>query len=139
MHVGNYYREQVDGKWRGEVDIYPELNQSIGFASALRRECDENVTLASSHQVHFLPVTDDNGDIVRLELEPGIYQTFQQILSDNPAIVADNQFVENTLQSLVETTTYLHRRGIRHLCYSPRTILARKGDHAALLLNHGSY
>lgn len=139
MHVGNYYREQVDGKWRGVVDIFPSLNQSIAFVSGLRKECEENLTLASSHQVHFTPITNEQGDIVRLELEPGVYQSFQQMLSENPAIVASDQFVENTLQSLVDVTTYLHSRGIRHLCYSPSTVLARKGDHAALLLNHGSY
>ena len=27
--VGGYYREQVDGKWRGMVDITPELNGLI--------------------------------------------------------------------------------------------------------------
>lgn len=139
MSVGSYYREQVDGKWRGVVDVRQELNQNIAFASGLRRECVENVTLASAHQVHFSAVTNGNGDIVRLVLEPGIYQPMQQLLSENPAIVADSQFINNTLKSLVDITTYLHSRGIRHLCFSPRTVLARKGDHAALLLNHGSY
>ncbi len=139
MCVGDYYREQVDGKWRGVVDIRPELNMSVVFANALKKECEENPTLANVHQAHFGPVTNDKGDIERLVLEPGIYIPFQQLLTENPAIVANSQFVDDTLTALVGTTTYLHSRGIRHLCFSPRSVLARKGDHAAILLNHGSY
>jgi serine/threonine protein kinase len=39
----------------------------------------------------------------------------------------------------VEVTTYLHSQGIKHVCYSPKSVLVRKGDHAVMLLSHGSF
>lgn len=136
--IGSYYREQVDGKWRGMVDIRAELNDNIVFAKALQQECEKNKTLAHNHQLHFTPV-EENGEVKSLALEFGNYQTYEQLLKDNPAIIATKDFLDNTLKSLVELTSYLHAQGIWHVCYSPRTVFARKGDSAPMLLSHGSF
>lgn len=136
--IGSYYREQVDGKWRGMVDIRPELNDNVVFAKALQQECEKNKTLAHNHQLHFTPV-EENGEVKSLALELGNYQTYEQLLKDNPAIIATKDFLDNTLKSLVELTSYLHAQGIWHVCYSPRTVFARKGDSAPMLLSHGSF
>ena len=136
--IGSYYREQVDGKWRGMVDIRAELNDNIVFAKALQQECEKNKTLAHNHQLHFTPVV-ENGEVKSLALELGNYQTYEQLLKDNPAIIATKDFLDNTLKSLVELTSYLHAQGIWHVCYSPRTVFARKGDSAPMLLSHGSF
>lgn len=136
--IGSYYREQVDGKWRGMVDIRAELNDNIVFAKALQQECEKNKTLAHNHQLHFTPVV-ENGEVRSLSLELGNYQTYEQLLKDNPAIIATKDFLDNTLKSLVELTSYLHAQGIWHVCYSPRTVFARKGDSAPMLLSHGSF
>ena len=137
--IGGFYREQVDGKWRCVVDVRQELNQNIAFSKALQAECERNATLADSHQIHFTPVKNDSGDVERLELELGNYQTIEQLLLDNPAIVADKEFVDHVLESLVEATSYLHSQQLRHVCYSPKTVFVRKGDSKALLLSHGSF
>ena len=139
LPIGGFYREQVDGKWRGVVDIRPELNRNIVFAKALQAECERNKTLTDKHQLHFTPVTDATGDVTRLELELGNYQTFEQLLKDNPAVVAEKGFMDNVLTSLVDATTYLHGQGLRHVCFSPKTVFVRKGDSNALLLTHGSF
>lgn len=136
--IGSYYREQVDGKWRGMVDIRAELNDNIVFAKALQQECEKNKTLAHNHQLHFTPVV-ENGEVKSLALELGNYQTYEQLLKDNPAIIATKDFLDNTLKSLVELTSYLHAQGIWHVCYSPRTVFARKGDSTPMLLSHGSF
>lgn len=136
--IGSYYREQVDGKWRGMVDIRAELNDNVVFAKALQQECEKNKTLAHNHQLHFTPVV-ENGEVRSLALELGNYQTYEQLLKDNPAIIATKDFLDNTLKSLVELTSYLHEQGIWHVCYSPRTVFARKGDSAPMLLSHGSF
>ena len=136
--VGGYYREQVDGKWRGMVDITPELNGNIAFSKGLQEECEKNKTLANNRQIHFTPV-EENGEVRQLQLELGNYQTFEQLLADNPAIVAEKGFIDNLFNSLVDITEYLHQQGIRHVCYSPKTVFARKGDNSALLLSHGSF
>ena len=137
--IGGFYREQVDGKWRCVVDILPEKNQNIAFSKALQAECEKNATLVDKHQIHFTPVKNDQGDVERLELELGNYQTFEQLLIDNPAIVAEKGFMDTVLESLVEATTYLHSQQLRHVCYSPKTVFVRKGDNKAMLLSHGSF
>ena len=137
--IGGFYREQVDGKWRCVVDIHPELNKNIAFSKALQAECEKNTTLVNGHQIHFTPVTNAEGDVERLELELGNYQTIEQLLIDNPAIVAEKGFMDNVLESLVEATTYLHSQQVRHVCFSPKTVFVRKGDSKALLLSHGSF
>ena len=139
LFIGEYHREQVEGKWRNVVDVRPELNSSIAFSSALKTECERNKTLVNRYQLHFTPVVDETGEVTQLELEPGVFFSIEQLLNDNPAIVAEKGFVDNVLQALVDITTYLHRQGIRHVCYSPKTVLVRKGDHAVMLLSHGSF
>ena len=137
--IGGFYREQVDGKWRCVVDIRPELNQNIAFSKALQAECEKNATLVDKHQIHFTAVKNDAGDVERLELELGNYQTFEQLLMDNPAIVAEKGFMDTVMESLVEATSYLHSQQLHHVCYSPKTVFVRKGDSMALLLSHGSF
>ena len=136
--IGGYYREQVDGKWRGVVDIKPELNSNIAFTKALAEECERNKTLANHRQIHFTAVK-EGSEISQLELETGTFLSFEQLLLDNPAVVAQKDFVDNTLSSLVEITTYLHEQGLKQVCYSPRTVFVRKGDNSAMLLSHGSF
>lgn len=136
--IGGYFREQVDGKWRGMVDILPELNQNIAFSKGLKEECEKNKTLANNRQIHFTAVK-EGGEVKQLQLELGNYQTFDQLLKDNPAVVAEKGFLDNVFNSLVDITEYLHQQGIKHVCYSPKTVFARKGDNSALLLSHGSF
>lgn len=139
LPIGEYYRTQVEGKYRAIVKIRPELNNSIVFSAALKKECECNRTLVNRHQLHFTPVVDQNGEIQQLELEPGTFISMEQLLNDNPAAIAENNFIDNTLEALVDVTTYLHGQGIRHICYSPKTVLVRKGDNAVMLLSHGSF
>jgi len=138
MPIGDYYRMQVDGKYRGVVDIHMDLHQNIVFTKALEKECEENRKLMNPHQLHFEPVG-DAAEIAQLEVEMGTYLSFEQLLSDSPAVVAQKDFIDDTLKALVEITNFLHEKGIYHVCYSPRTVFARKGDHAVMLLSHGSY
>jgi len=138
LPIGEYYRMQKDGKYRGFIDIRPELNESVVFVEALKKECERNRRLTNSHQLHFEPVG-EQGDIRQLEVEIGVYQSFDELLRDSPAIVAEKNFLQNTLKELVEITSYLHRQGIMHICYSPHSVLSRKGDHRVMLSSHGSF
>lgn len=136
--IGGYYREQVDGKWRGVVDIREDMTSNIAFCKGLEQECERNATLGGAHQLHFTPVR-QGSDISQLELETGHFQSYEQLLIENPAIVVEKGFLEQTLAGLVEATTYLHQQGIKHVCFSPRTVFARKGDRAVMLLSHGEF
>ena len=139
LPIGEYYRVQIDGKYRAVVDVRQELNSSIVFSGALKTECERNKALVNRHQLHYTPVMDENGEVRQLEVEPGVFLSMEQLLNENPAIVAEKGFVDNTLQALVDITTYLHGQGIKHACYSPKSVLVRKGDHAIMLLSHGSF
>ena len=139
LPIGEYYRIQMDGKYRAVVSIRQELNSSIVFSGALKTECERNKTLVNRYQLHYTPVMNESGEVEQLEVEAGVFLSMEQLLNENPAVVAEKGFIDNTLQALVDITTYLHSQGIRHICYSPKTVMVRKGDHAVMLLSHGSF
>ena len=139
LPIGEYYRVQIDGKFRSVINIRPDLDSSIAFSGALKTECERNKTLANKHQLHYTPVVNEKGEIEQLEVEPGVFLSMEQQLNENPAVVAEKGFIDNTLQALVDITTYLHGQGIQHVCYSPKTVMVRKGDRAIMLATHGSF
>lgn len=139
LPIGEYYRAQIDGKFRSVINIRPDLDSSIAFSGALKTECERNKTLANKHQLHYTPVVNEKGEIEQLEVEQGVFLSMEQLLNENPAVVAEKGFIDNTLQALVDITTYLHGQGIQHVCYSPKTVMVRKGDRAIMLATHGSF
>ena len=138
LPIGEYCREKVDNKYMGVVDIRQDLSGNIVFTEGLKQECERNSTLANSHQLHVETVIKD-GEITRLLVEQGHFQSVAQLIVDNPAVVAEKHFFDNMLEGLVEATAYLHSQGIRHVCYSPKTVFVRKGDNNVMLLSHGSF
>ncbi len=138
LPIGTYYRMQIDGKYRGMIDIRKELNHSVVFSEALKRECEYNRRLTNPHQLHFTPMSNGD-DIQRLEVEHGVYLSLQELIDDNPATLAQEHFFDHLLESLVDITTYLHKEGLWHVCFSPRNIMVRKGDNRIMLLSHGSF
>jgi hypothetical protein len=139
MPIGEFFRAKMDNKYQSRVDIHDSLIANITFSEALKRECEENNTIVDKLQLHFTPVM-QNGEIVSLAVvEQGQYMSFAEMLSETPAVVANHNFLEIVLEGLVRITALLHKRGIRHICFSPRTVFARKGDYSPMLLSHGSY
>ena len=139
MPIGEFFRAKTGNKYQSMVDIRDSLISNITFCEGLKRECEENKTIGDKHQLHFTPVMKDN-EIVRLAiLEPGQYMSFAEMLSETPAVVAQRDFLKIVLEGLVSITTLLQKKGIHHVCYSPRTVFARKGDYSPILLSHGSY
>ncbi len=138
LPIGEYYRQQIEGKYRSVVDISPDLNGNIKFCEALKAECEANAALTNQHILHFRPQTEGH-DIVRLEMEQGQYQPLKQVLNDTPAVVAEPHFIEDFTRQLLEAVAYLHEQGVYGVCYSPETVFLRKGDNAVLLTHVGSY
>ena len=138
LPIGDYYRQQIDGKYRSVVDIAPELNNNIKFCEALKKECEQNASLTNQHILHFRSQTEGK-DIVRLEMEQGQYQPLKHVLNESPAIVAEPHFIEDFTRQLLEAVAYLHEQGVYGVCYSPETIFLRKGDNAVLLTHVGSH
>ena len=138
LPIGDFYKKQIDGKYHNIVEIDPRLNENIVFSEALKRECEANARIFSNHQLHYTPQLEGD-DIKSLELEKGTYLSFEQLLRDHPSIIATKNFVDNTVKDLLELTALLHKQGIYHVCYSPKTVFARQGDNGAMLLSHGSF
>lgn len=139
MPIGEFFRAKQGDKYQSRVDIRRSLIDNIAFCEALKRECEENVKIGDKHQLHFTPVV-ESGEIVALSIaETGQYMSYAQMLNDTPAVVAQPKFLFHVLGELVEMTTLLHKRGIRHICFSPNTVFARKGSYSPLLLSHGSF
>ena len=139
MPIGEFYRAKVDNKYQSRVDLHRTLIDNITFCEGLKRECEENPTIVSKQQLHFTPV-EENGEIVSLAVaEMGQYMSYEELLRETPAVVAEQNFLTNVLENLVGITELLHKRGIRQICFSPRTVFVRKGDYTPLLLTHGSY
>ena len=134
--IGYYYREEIDSKWRGVVDVRKDMSANIVFSKALKAECEKNKELVNNRQIHFSSLSEESGDIQRLELEPGNFISYEQMLKDDPAVVARKRFFGKTLASLAEITDYLHQQGIKHVCFSPKTVFVRKGDSTPLVLSH---
>ena len=137
LHLGAFYRKQVDRKYRFVVELRPELADSLVFCEGLRRDQQTAKDISDSHQLHY-ELHEDSGGIYELELQTGSYQTLAQLLDSQPAIVAQKGFVSNSINTLMDLTEQLHERGIYHLCYSLSNIFVRKGENVPLLLCHGS-
>lgn len=139
LPIGEFFRSKNGNKYQSRVEIHQSLIDNITFCEGLKRECEENGTIAEKHQLHFTPVMEGN-EIVRLDIvEPGQFMCYDEMLREMPSVVAQRKFLFNVLEALVNMTELLHKKGIRHICYSPHTVFARKGDYTPLLLTHGSY
>lgn len=138
LPIGEYCRQQIDGKYRSVVEIHTELQRNIKFTEALRKECEQNMSLTGGHQIHFKP-TEEQGEIVRLDLEPGQYIPLWHVINERPSIVAEPHFMENLTTGLLQAANSLHQQGQYYVCFSPQTVFLRKGDQAVMLLSSGSH
>lgn len=138
MPIGVFGKKEMDGKLHNVIDIDGRFCQDSKFMEALKADCAKNRELYHKHQLHFEPV-EEEGRIVRLNIEQGNFITLAQLLDEQPSIVAENGFVDNILAQLFDLTEYLHQRNVWHVCYAPQNILIRKGDYSVMLLSHGCF
>ena len=115
-----------------------ELTEDIFFGHCVKAECEAVASIDHKTQLHFSTNDEDDG-VFAIAVEVGNYQTLEQLLNDNPAIVARNEFMDSTLKSLFDITSLLNERGIYHVCFAPSNILMRKNDNSVRLLCHGSF
>ena len=138
LPYGYFYKRLIDGKYSNFVEFHDELADNIVFSECVRRQCDILGSIKNKHQLLFTPNQNDDG-IYALAVEPGNYITFEQLLNDSPSIVARKDFIESTINDLVEITHELHEHDIQYLCFAPSNILVRKTDSSVRLLCHGSF
>ena len=134
---GLFYKKMEGNKYVNAVDLRQDLADSLVFCEDLSSESEQNATLNHQSQIHFT-VNADSGGAYGITIPQGTYRTFERLLDENPAVVAEKDFIEKTIKELLESAEYLHSKGIQHVCYSPSNVFARKSDNAVMLLFHGS-
>lgn len=137
MPFGLLYRKKSKDSYSNVIDLRQELSDNLRFCEALKAESQQLTTISDRHQLHFQLTTDSSG-LNSVTIERGYFHTFERMVSENPAIVASERFVEKTMNTLFESVGNLNSQGVYHLCFSPANILVRKGDDTPLLLFHGS-
>ena len=138
MPYGYFYKRLIDGKYSNFVQFHYELTEDLFFGHCVKAESDAVASIDHKTQLHFSTNGEDDG-VFAIAVEVGNYQTLEQLLNDNPSIVARNEFMSATLKNLFDFTSLLNSRGIYHVCYAPSNILMRKNDNAVRLLCHGSF
>ena len=138
MPYGYFYKRLIGGKYSNFVQFHDELTEDIFFGHCVKAESDAVASIDHKTQLHFSTNGEDDG-VFAIAVEVGNYQTLEQLLNDNPSIVARNEFMSATLKTLFDFTSYLNAQDIYHVCFAPSNILMRKTDNTVRLLCHGSF
>ena len=138
LPYGYFYKRLIDGKYSNFVEFHDEVADAITFNKSVKAEHEALAEIHSKLQLHYTPNEGDDG-VYAIAVEVGNYVTIEQVLNENPSMVAKGDFVISTLRDLFNITEELHAHNIFHVCYAPSNILARKSDSAVRLLCHGSF
>ena len=129
LPYGYFYKRLIDGKYSNFVEFHDEVADHVAFST----EAADMEKIANKHQLHFVPNEGDGG-VYAIAVEVGNFITFEQLLNENPAIIARESFDTETLHDLAEITELLNDKGIYHVCFAPCNVLARKNDSSVRLL-----
>ena len=139
MPFGFFHKRQIDGKYSNFVEFVDELSDNILFAECLKKDCEVAAQISDKHQLHFTPNSEGGSDgIYAIAVEPGNYLTMEQLLNEVPSVVAQKDFLENTIKDLLQLTILLNEKGVQQVCFAPSNVLVRKNDNGVRLLLHGS-
>ena len=138
LPYGYFYKRLIEGKYSNFVEFHDEVADHVAFSNCVRTEAADMEKIGNKHQLHFVPNEGDGG-VYAIAVEVGNFITFEQLLNENPAVLARESFAADTLRDLVEITELLNDKGIYHVCFAPCNVLARKNDSTVRLLCHGSF
>ena len=138
LPYGYFYKRLIDGKYSNFVEFHDDVADNIAFSSCVKRECEAVEKIAHVGQLRFTPNVGEGG-IYAIAVEVGHFITMEQLLNEEPSVVARRDFISGTLRDLFDLTALLHEQEIYHVCYAPSNILVRKKDQQVCLLCHGSF
>ena len=138
LPYGYFYKRLIDGKYSNFVEFHDEVADAITFNSSVMAEYEALAEIHMKQQLHYTPNEGDDG-IYAIAVEVGNYVTIEQMLNENPSMVAKGDYITSTLRDLFNITVELHAHNIYHVCYAPSNILVRKSDSSIRLLCHGSF
>ena len=138
MPYGFFYKRLIDGKYSNFVEFRDEIADQVRFSRCIMADCEAVRDISHKGQLHF--TANEGGDgVYAVAVEVGNYQTLEQLINDNPAIVARHEFINSTLHDLFDILSDLHQKNIFYVCLAPNNILSRKGDNAVRLMFHGTF
>ena len=135
---GYFYKRLIDGKFSNFVEFHDEVADQLTFSRSVKADCEATNRIMHKAQLHFTPNEGDDG-VYAIAVEVGNYLTLEQLVNDDPAIVAKNDFLNTILKELFDIVCCLNDQGIYHVCFAPSNILVRKNDNSVRLLCHGSF
>ena len=135
---GYFYKRLIDGRFSNFIELHDELADNLMFAKGVQNEAEATKKITDRHQLHFTPNEGYEG-LFALAVEVGHFLTIGQMLNENPAVVAQKDFLDRTIRDLFKFVSELNEQGIYHLCFSPNNVFIRKSDQMVCLLNHGSF
>ncbi|WP_036877735.1 protein kinase domain-containing protein [Xylanibacter oryzae] len=138
MPIGNIYKRHISNKYINILKIKDNLINNFFFSGDINFEYQVNQTIKNKHQLHFSPIFQGE-DIVALKIEMCNFQSFESLLSKNPAVVGSKHFISDTINDILNFTELLHKKNIYHVCYAPSTVLSRNGNNSVLFISHGSF
>jgi signal transduction histidine kinase len=97
LPFGWMHKKLLEGKYVNVVDLRDDLKDSLVFTDALVTEAEQNKTLTDSRQIHFTTLNDSAG-LYGVAVE-GHFRTYAQLLAEQPAIVAQKNFINNTIKA----------------------------------------
>ena len=136
--LGNVYKKQIDKKYTNVLKIREDILENIVLRGDVEYECNINPTLDIPGQIHFSAIKDE-GEVLGLKTDNGNFLSLKNLLSENPAIVAQNHFVDDIVDGVLNITAELHKRNIFHVCYDLSNVMVNRSSHEVQLLSHGSY
>lgn len=138
LPYGYFYKRLIEGRYSNFVAFHDEVADHVAFSNCVRTEAAAMEKVTNKHQLHFKPNEGDGG-VYAIAVEVGNFVTFEQLLNEDPSIVARENFSLSTLHDLVELTQQLNDQHVYHVCFAPCNVLARKNDATVRLLCHGSF
>ena len=138
LPYGYFYKRLIEGRYSNFVAFHDEVADHVAFSNCVRTEAAAMEKVINKHQLHFKPNEGDGG-VYAIAVEVGNFVTFEQLLNEDPSIVARENFCLSTLHDLVELTQQLNDQHVYHVCFAPCNVLARKNDATVRLLCHGSF
>ena len=138
LPYGYFYKRLIEGRYSNVVAFHDEVADHVAFSNCVRTEAAAMEKVTNKHQLHFKPNEGDGG-VYAIAVEVGNFVTFEQLLNEDPSIVARENFCLSTLHDLVELTQQLNDQHVYHVCFAPCNVLARKNDATVRLLCHGSF
>ena len=138
LPYGFFYKRLIDGRYSNFVEFHDEVADHVAFSHCVRSEAEAMSKFGNKHQLHFTPNEGEDG-VYAIAVEVGNFVSFEQLLNENPSIVAQKDVLTHTVRDLCELTQQLNEQEVYHVCFAPSNVLVRKNDTTVRLLCHGSY